>query len=179
MVTQKRNRGSRALTSESIETVRNTLRRRQWTQRWWAQEANVAINTVKRLLKGEAVELFTTPIEVLGLRVEDLTFKEMSPSIPLGSGNEPTSSQPPNPIFQMRSTFTDVTSRQIELAVEELQELLVGQELEINYATSGNGVMLASDFPESLRDEVELVLKQIHSLSEKCSVRGDIDIASK
>ena len=168
-----RQRGS-ALDSDGIDIVRTRYKQLHLTQPGWAMRANVSLSTVKRLLKGDRIDLdlLKAVLRPLGLKVEDFTLLKADISIPVGPSIQPPPSQPRHPDFYMRATFTDTNRRQIEYALEDLQTLLDGQALEIT--TSDNCVTISSDFPEPLRGEVETILKHIQSLAEKCVVRGDI-----
>ncbi|MEO0644822.1 MAG: hypothetical protein AAFZ17_01500 [Cyanobacteria bacterium J06650_10] len=171
-----RQRGS-ALDPDGISIVRARYKQLGLNQLGWSLKANVSISTVKRLLRGNRVDLnlLTASLRALGLEAENFTLRKAYVSIPVGPSIQPTSSQPRQPDFYMRATFTDTNRRQIEYALDDLQALLDGQSLEIT--NSDNCVTISSDFPESLRDEVETILNHIQSLSEKCVVRGDVVLA--
>lgn len=171
-----RQRGS-ALDSNGMEIVRARYKQLHLTQPGWAMRANVSVSTLKRLLKGDRVDLnlLEAALRALGLKVEDFTLRKATISIPVGPSIQPGSSQLRNPDFYMRATFTDTNRRQIEYALEDLQALLDGQSLEIT--TSDNCVTISSDLPEYLRDEVETILRHIQSLAERCVLRGDVAFA--
>lgn len=168
-----RQRNSAALDSDGISIVRERYKQ-SFTQPGWAIKSNVSESTLKRLLAGQRIDLdlLKAALRPLGLEVEDFTLIRSDTPIPIEPATQPSSSQPRNPDFYMRVTFTDTNRRQIEYALDDLQALLDGQTLKIT--PSDNCVTISSDFPDSLRDKVETILKHIKALSEDCVVKGDV-----
>ena len=168
-----RQRNSAALDSDGIKIVRDRYKQ-SFTQPGWAIKSSVSESTLKRLLAGRRIDLdlLKAALRPLGLEVEDFTLIRSDIPIPIEPDTQPSSSQPRNPDFYMRVTFTDTNKCQIGYALEDLQTLLEGHTLKIT--PSGNCVTISSDFPDSLRDKVETILKHIQALAEDCVVKGDV-----
>ena len=168
-----------SLEPSDIAIVRARVKHLQLTQVGWSIRANTSVSSVKRLLAGTRVELsvLDSSLKALNLDIEDFTIRKAVPTIPSGLLSTPTSSKTPD--FYMRVTFSDTNRRQIRYALDDLRDLLDGQELVITpsvVTNSDNCVVISSDFPEHLRTQIEKVLQHIESLSETCVVKGDATI---
>lgn len=181
----QRQRG-RSLSADGIAAVRKGLSARGWSNQFLADETELSVSTIKRMLRGEPKDTDTLDraLGALGLMIDphlekiQLAPPATTPALPPAqtSPEIPVEILPAHPnlllSFYMNATYQDTKIPQIRCALTALKEQLVDSE--VIFDTQDGRLTVSGVFTPDARCSIEATIRHLERLFTSCKLTGDI-----